>query len=62
MKRKDVYLEVIMKQDSRRNAGNQLLLDRYREVFRIPENLNYYSKTDYEIDEKKFLRYALWER
>ena len=35
-----------MKKDSRRNVGIQLLLDKYREVFRIPENLNYYSKKD----------------
>jgi hypothetical protein len=48
-----------MKSYGRENTGLELLLQRYRRIFRIPENLNHYSKTDYQIAEKKFLKYAL---
>jgi len=36
-----------------------MLLKKYQKVFRIPENLNYYSEKDYRIAEKKFIKYAL---
>ena len=48
-----------MKKKSKENSGVQLLLKKYRKTFQIPENLNYYSKTDYKIAEKKFIKYAL---
>jgi len=51
-----------MKKDSKENTGIQLLLKKYKKIFRIPENLRYYSKTDYKNAEKKFLRYALLVR
>ena len=51
-----------MKKELIENSGIHLLLTKYRKVFRIPENLNYYSKTDYKIAERKFLKYALMER
>ena len=54
--------EIMMKKDLNDNAGIQLLLKGYRNVFRVPENLEHYSKTDYEIAERKFLKYALLER
>jgi hypothetical protein len=41
------------------NMGIKRLLKKYRDMFRIPENLNHYSETDYRIAEKKFLKYAL---
>ncbi len=41
------------------NNGLELLIERYREKFRIPENLNYYSDEDYKKAEKKFLKYIL---
>lgn len=41
--------------------GIQLLLKKYRSLFQIPENLNYYSRTDFKIAEKKFLKLALME-
>jgi hypothetical protein len=44
------------------NSGLQLLLRKYRALFRIPENLYYYSKDDYRIAERKFLKYSLAER
>ena len=59
---KEVYEEVDMKDNKRQNTGIQLLLKKYKEMFRIPENLDYYSKVDYKIAEKKFLKYALKER
>lgn len=43
----------------RRNSGIELLMNRYRKKFRIPENLNHYSKEDYLAAERKFLKYAL---
>ena len=48
-----------MKINSIENAGIRLLLKKYKELFRIPENLNYYSEKDYRIAEKKFIKYAL---
>ena len=41
------------------NTGIQLLLDKYKRKFRISENLKYYSKKDYPVAEKKFIKYAL---
>ena len=48
-----------MKRDSKENRGIKQLLNRYRLIFRTPENLDYYSSGDYQIAEKKFLKYAL---
>jgi hypothetical protein len=48
-----------MKNGRGKKSGLELLLQRYRRIFRIPENLNHYSKTDYQIAEKKFLKYVL---
>ena len=42
------------------NTGIQLLLKKYRKIFRISENLNFYSEEDYKTAEKKFLNYALF--
>ena len=51
-----------MKKDAKGNAGIQLLLKKYRVIFRIPENLRYYSEADYKIAERKFLKYAFLEK
>jgi hypothetical protein len=48
-----------MKNGNGENTGIELLIQRYKKMFRIPENLNHYSKSDYEIAEKKFLRHSL---
>jgi len=48
-----------MQKELRKDAGIQLLLNRYRKVFRIPENLDYYSKTDFKTAEKKLIKYTL---
>ena len=51
-----------MKEESRQDSGITLLVQKYKERFRIPENLNHYTKADYKIAEKKYLKYALAER
>ena len=39
--------------------GTKLLVKKFRNNFRIPENINYYSKEDYQRAEKKYLRFCL---
>ena len=51
----------MVQQDSEQNAGIKSLVKKYRTMFEIPENLNHYSKEDYKIAEKKFLKYAILE-
>ena len=41
------------------NTGIKKLVERYREIFRVPENLNHYSRDDYRIAERKFLKFVL---
>ena len=48
-----------MDKKSIQETGAKLLVKRYRETFRIPENLNYYSKEDYQRAEKKYLKFCL---
>jgi hypothetical protein len=48
-----------MKNGRGENTGLERLLQRYKRIFRIPENVNHYSKLDYQIAEKKFLKHAL---
>ena len=49
----------VMKNNRSHNSGIQLLLDRYRTAFRIPENLEHYSEEDYKRAERRFLKYAI---
>ena len=46
----------------RANQGIQALIKIYKNIFRIPENLNYYSEKDYRAAERKFLKLALEQR
>ena len=39
--------------------GLERLLDRFRNAFRIPENLNHYSKKDFQKAEKKYIKYCI---
>jgi hypothetical protein len=48
-----------MKKKYTKNTGLELLLKRYKKVFQIPENINYYSVEDYQKAKRKFLKYAL---
>jgi hypothetical protein len=51
-----------MKRSSKAKSGIQLLLSKYRAMFRIPENQNHYSETDFRKAERRFLKYALEQR
>lgn len=44
---------------TKKAKGIRLILKRYRDAFRIPENLNYYSEEDYQAAERKFVKFAL---
>jgi hypothetical protein len=46
-------------QNTRSNSGIKKLTRKYRTLFRIPENLNHYSKKDLYAAERKFLKFAL---
>jgi len=46
-------------QSTKSNPGLIKLTQKYRTIFRIPENLNYYSKEDLQIAERKFIKVAL---
>ena len=46
----------------RANRGIQALIKIYKNIFRIPENLNHYSEKDYRAAERKFLKQALEQR
>jgi hypothetical protein len=37
-----VSSQILMKNESKKNPGMHLLMEKYRKIFRIPENLNYY--------------------
>jgi len=54
--------EDIMKRGLQSYSSIELLLQKYRIMFRTPENLNHYSDCDLEIAERKFLKYALAHR
>jgi len=41
----------------RAKSGKERLLEYYRKLFRTPENLNHYSPEDYELAERKFLKF-----
>ena len=45
--------------NSSRNNGIKLLVEKYRKKFRIPENFNHYSEENYKIAERKYLKFAL---
>jgi hypothetical protein len=52
-------MEVAVNKNPLQSTGAKLLVKKYRETFRIPENINYYSKEDYQRAEKKYLRFCL---
>lgn len=51
-----------MKREIKENEGIRLLVRKYKALFRIPENVNHYSRADFKVAEKKFLRHAMTER
>ena len=42
-------------------TGIELLINKYKNIFRIPENVNHYSENDFQIAERKFLKYVLFD-
>jgi len=42
-------------------TGIELLIQKYRKEFEIPENLDYYSAEDYSAAQKKYLKWCLLE-
>jgi hypothetical protein len=48
-----------MKHCINNKAGIQQIVNRYRTHFRVPENLNFYSREDLIAAERKFLKYAI---
>ena len=48
-----------MQKDHRPPTGLRLLISECRKIFRIPENLNHYTDTDFRDAEKKFVKYCL---
>jgi len=52
----------VMDSCSESRSGLQELIKKYRTIFRIPENVNYYSDEDYRLAERKFLKYLLEKR
>jgi len=43
-----------------RASGLKSLINKYRKLFRTPENLNHYSDKDYKEAERKFLKFSLF--
>jgi len=48
-----------MKTNMHDTAGIQRIVNRYKAIFRIPENLNFYSREDLLTAERKFLKFAI---
>ena len=48
-----------MKTNTKAKSGHQLLIEKYRNLFLGPENINDYSKRDLKVAERKFLKYAI---
>ncbi len=51
----------VMRNESNKNVGIELLVKRCKEKFRIPENLNYYSQEDYRMAERRFIKHTLYD-
>ncbi len=49
-----------MNRSSNKINGIQMLMEKYKAMFRIPENLDYYSERDFLIAEKKFIKYSIF--
>ena len=41
------------------NQGIDRIVDRYRQQFRVPENLDHYSDNDFHDAERQYLRFCL---
>lgn len=41
------------------DRGIQLLIKKYRNIFKRPENIDYYTENDFKEAEKKFVKFCL---
>jgi len=57
-----VTLDPEMGNNLRAKRGIRALVKIYKNIFRIPENLNHYSEKGHRAAESKFLKYALEQR
>jgi hypothetical protein len=48
-----------MANPSHTDRGIQLLIKKYRNKFRCPENIDYYTENDLKKAEKKFVKFCL---
>ena len=48
-----------MKKTLKKPTGIELLIKKYKEIFRTPENLFHYTEEDYRSAERRFLKWAL---
>ena len=48
-----------MNKKGMKNSGVVGLISKYRKMFRIAENLNYYSSEDFADAERKFIKIAI---
>ncbi len=48
-----------MNLQDRNLQGIEQLVQKYKQEFRIPENLNYYAVEDYRTAEKQYVRFYL---
>jgi hypothetical protein len=48
-----------MKNSASVTHGIELLLKKYRNEFRCPENTDYYNENDYKEAERKFVKFCL---
>jgi len=44
-----------------KNVGVKALIRKIKAAFRIPENIQHYSREDFLVAEKKYLKYCLTE-
>jgi hypothetical protein len=54
-----IVMEVTVDKKPLRTSGAKRLVNKFKNKFRIPENLNHYSKEDYQRAEKQYLRFCL---
>ena len=48
-----------MEESAHGNAGIKQMVNMYRKMFRVRENLEFYSEEDFNAAERKFLKFAL---
>ena len=48
-----------MANSSNKDKGIRFLIRKYRNEFRRPENIDYYSESDFKEAEKKFVKFCL---